>query len=117
MVIFLLLILDAHPFFFLSCLVDEDTPSGPRREASVSDSSGLGESPWLLPRGLVGRGEKTPWLQGPSWAGSRKSSAASSSAVVSVGRCRLGPAAARRWLEASSLVSGEAGSEPPSMEP
>ena len=59
--------------------------------------------------GLVGRGEKVPWLQGPSWASSRRSSAVPRRADASVGRCLLGPAAlACVWV--CSVLSGDAGS-------
>jgi hypothetical protein len=102
--IFLLLNLAAHRFFQLLLLdASESTPSMPGNEASASDSDGLTESFRLLV-GLVGRGEKVPWLQGPSWACSLKSSTAGRRAVASVGRL-LGPA----WRWVGGCLSGEAG--------
>jgi hypothetical protein len=91
--IFLLLILDAHRFFQLLRLEpSEAAPSMPGTEVSVSDSEGLSQSAGRLPEGLVGRGEKVPWLQGPSCASSRKSSVPPSKDVDSVACCLLGPA-------------------------
>lgn len=80
-------------------------------EASASASDGVRESPCRLLVGLVGRGEKVPWLHGPSCASSRKSSAGPRRAVDSVARCLLGPAAAA-WAcpAADSCLSGDAGS-------
>lgn len=104
MLIFLLLILDAHRRFQLLRFLGEGAASTPSIPGtSASDSEALGESPpKMLLEGLVGRGEKAPWLQGPSWACSRKSNVASSRAVISVGRGLLGPAEGP-WSEAPSL--------------
>jgi hypothetical protein len=83
----------------------------PCKEPSASDSEGLprGDSPMRLLVGLVGRGEKVPWLQGPSWASSRRSNAVPSNAVDSVGRGLLGPARCG-CAAAGSVLLGDAGS-------
>lgn len=94
LLIFLLFILAAQSLFHLLNLLDESSERRPpTSEPSASDSGGLlaSDSPSRLV-GLVGRGEKVPWLQGPSWASSRRNSAVPSRAVASVGRCLLGPA-------------------------
>lgn len=103
--IFLLFILEAHfllQFFFPDSLVGFGLPE------SLSEADWRASSPSEVRRlfGLIGRGEKVPWSQGPSCARSRTSSMPLSRAVDSVGKDWrldvLGPATGAPSLESSS---------------
>jgi len=94
--IFLLFILDVNCFFQLLrfLLAPDITASSAGREPSDSEPDRNWGSAPRLSVGLMGRGEKVPWLHGPSWAVSLRSS----SSDPRRGVCSLAPSWCWCWL-------------------